>query len=247
MRVSIKYLFGMLMVLASMSVFAIPTIATWSFNLPSTSTSGQNPPYPLVATLTLTQVGSDVQFVLDPNEISPGVSDPMTSFVKQIDFVISNRVLTDTDYANIINSSLSSQAPILSVRYDTDKTNMDSGYETQDQHVIINFWEKRSPSQFGFNDTSSWTIAGVTLADFTSTYATSNSHPSPTFGVISVAPYSLGGEKVCGPTLTENCNGTSSNWVTGPVAVVPEPEIYAMLLAGLGLVGFSARRKMKNI
>ena len=27
------------------------------------------------------------------------------------------------------------------------------------------------------------------------------------------------------------------------VAAVPEPETYAMLLAGLGLIGFSARRR----
>ncbi len=31
------------------------------------------------------------------------------------------------------------------------------------------------------------------------------------------------------------------------VAVVPEPETYAMLLAGLGLVGFMARRRKQNV
>jgi len=30
----------------------------------------------------------------------------------------------------------------------------------------------------------------------------------------------------------------------GTVASIPEPETYAMLLAGLGLVGFAARRKL---
>lgn len=30
------------------------------------------------------------------------------------------------------------------------------------------------------------------------------------------------------------------------IAPVPEPEIYAMLLAGLGLIGFSARRRTNN-
>ncbi|MDV6341239.1 FxDxF family PEP-CTERM protein [Nitrosomonas sp. Is35] len=33
--------------------------------------------------------------------------------------------------------------------------------------------------------------------------------------------------------------------VTGVVSVVPEPETYAMLLAGLGLIGFSASRRRK--
>jgi len=31
--------------------------------------------------------------------------------------------------------------------------------------------------------------------------------------------------------------------IVNQAAVVPEPETYAMLLAGLGLVGFAARRK----
>src|SRR5690606_12576393 len=35
----------------------------------------------------------------------------------------------------------------------------------------------------------------------------------------------------------------SSYGVEGMVSVVPEPEIYAMLLAGLGLVGFAAKRR----
>jgi len=34
---------------------------------------------------------------------------------------------------------------------------------------------------------------------------------------------------------------------TPVVTAVPEPETYAMLLAGLGLVAFSARRKMNNV
>ena len=31
--------------------------------------------------------------------------------------------------------------------------------------------------------------------------------------------------------------------LNGPVGAVPEPETYAMLLAGLGMMGFVARRR----
>jgi PEP-CTERM motif len=37
---------------------------------------------------------------------------------------------------------------------------------------------------------------------------------------------------------------TVDNFVlAGAAAVVPEPQVYAMLLAGLGFVGFMARRR----
>jgi hypothetical protein len=36
----------------------------------------------------------------------------------------------------------------------------------------------------------------------------------------------------------------NSEWITGvAVAAVPEPETYAMFLAGLGLLGFTARKR----
>lgn len=44
-----------------------------------------------------------------------------------------------------------------------------------------------------------------------------------------------------GPKVTSLTGGTYTGGIT--VAAVPEPETYAMLLAGLGLIGFSARRR----
>jgi hypothetical protein len=35
--------------------------------------------------------------------------------------------------------------------------------------------------------------------------------------------------------------------VTDLVSAVPEPEIYAMMLAGLGLMGFVARRRKQQL
>ena len=37
---------------------------------------------------------------------------------------------------------------------------------------------------------------------------------------------------------------TSAPVTQGPISAIPEPETYAMLLAGLGLLGFSARRRI---
>lgn len=233
-------LFYSIVVAGLLALSSAAHAVVWTFNLPSTATSGQNPAYPVVATLTLTQVGNDVQFFLDPNELSPGVANPATSFVDQIDFVISNRALNTTDYANIIASSLGSGAPIQSVTYWTNTHNMDSSYTTQDQHVVVNFVPSHGTNALSFNGTSSWTIAGVALTDFTGTYATSNSHPSPTYGVISVASYALRSHTVCGSSGNEVCTGTTSNWVVGAVSPVPEPETYAMLLVGLALIGFTA-------
>jgi hypothetical protein len=43
-----------------------------------------------------------------------------------------------------------------------------------------------------------------------------------------------------------NVGGGNAGIVSQDTSPIPEPETYAMLLAGLGLVGFSARRRMKN-
>jgi hypothetical protein len=46
---------------------------------------------------------------------------------------------------------------------------------------------------------------------------------------------------IYGPT------GTSLTMLTWGAVMVPEPEAYAMLLAGLGLIGFVARRRRANL
>ena len=39
---------------------------------------------------------------------------------------------------------------------------------------------------------------------------------------------------------------TGDVWATFAATPVPEPETYAMILAGLGLMGFMARRRKQN-
>lgn len=63
-----------------------------------------------------------------------------------------------------------------------------------------------------------------------------------------------------GTTYQLNVAGTTSNaggplgsggynvaFIGSPVAAVPEPETFAMLLAGLGLVGFATRRRERKV
>jgi hypothetical protein len=51
-----------------------------------------------------------------------------------------------------------------------------------------------------------------------------------------------------GTYVDAGLGGSGANWALGSVTVtaVPEPEAYAMLLAGLGLVGVMARRRRRS-
>ena len=62
--------------------------------------------------------------------------------------------------------------------------------------------------------------------------------PGGIFDVDMPGLYSFTLEAWNGPTLV--------NSVTMSVQVVPEPETWAMMLAGLGMLGFTARRRKKN-
>lgn len=50
-------------------------------------------------------------------------------------------------------------------------------------------------------------------------------------------------------SVTGSADGSAGGLytLTSQVAVIPEPETYVMLLAGLGLMGFVARRRQKNL
>lgn len=205
--------------------FAAPSMAeTWTFNLPATGLESLNAPYPDIATLTLTDVSGGVQFVLDPNEANPGYSLDPESQVTRLDYVYSGPTLTAASF------QYDSGAAIQSFSYVTNPNNVDAGFVANDEHIIVDFFNNPQDS-FGVTETSTWTVFGTTVDDFTNTFATAHNKPSPIFGVISVSPFS-------NPDLTPN----PSNWV----APIPEPETYAMLLAGLGMLGFVGKRRCAN-
>ena len=76
---------------------------TFNHDLPGTAIPSQNPRYPNVATLTLTQTLDGVQFVLDPNQASPGFG--ASSFVERLDFVYAGSVLDSGGFAQVWRGS----------------------------------------------------------------------------------------------------------------------------------------------
>ena len=231
------------------AVFVAPALsdigdtASWRFNLPSTSVASQNPPYPSVATLLLVETADGVQFTLTPTWNDPPAGRFGTaSFIERLDYVFD--VGADTAPSDfqptypavppavppLSNGSFrwDGGAPIKAFDYDAN-VNLDSGYKAEDQWIHVDFFSKNNdPDEYRFDTTfanSVWTVLGRDLIDFTATFATHNSHPTPTQGVISVTSYSL-----------EDPKPTPSNWVTGPGGNTepdpngaPEPGVLALL------------------
>jgi hypothetical protein len=173
----------------------IGTSAIWYFDLPSTAVASQNPPYPLVATLTLTQTLDGVQFLLTPNWSDPKAGFSPQSFIEQVDYVYkdSGSGLTDgsvvgpTPPITVGDFRWDAGGKVKSFSYLINQNNMDSSYKTQDQHIRVDFGDKNDPLRFDSSlANSEWTVLSTSLSQFTGTFATSNSHPSPTQGVISV-------------------------------------------------------------
>ncbi len=190
-----------------------------AFDLPATAIASQSPPYSNVATLTLTQTADGVQFVLDPNQASPGFS--RCSVIQRLDFVYAGPALDASDFRN--------DAGVAGIfQFESNPHDMDAGYTADVFHIVVDFPSKHG-HRFDPADTSTWTILGATLADFSS-FATASAKPSPVFGVISVSGYSLPGQ-----------HPTPSSWV----AVVPEPGTAWLLAAGLG--GLALGRSVRGL
>ena len=166
------------------------------------------------ASLTITETALGVDLVLTPNWAGGA------NFVQQLLFVYSGDAFTFVDGAG--------PTPTLTLKTNTQ---IDSGYVAS-PFVISAEW----PSGQGKFDTdfasAAWSMHGadITIDDFLLSAVTNLQKPSPSFGVISMPGANVG--------------GSGSNWVAGsPVAPIPEPSTYALMAAGLGLVGFVARRR----
>ena len=97
-----------------------------------------------------------------------------------------------------------------------------------------------------------WTVAGTfDTYTFTVTSVTINNQSPTTLSLSGNGYVSYGdNDQTMGTwnfTGNPNGNGTTFSFSTGAsVTPVPEPEIYAMMAAGLGLMGFVARRRQRN-
>ncbi len=188
-----------------------------------------------VATLTATDVVGGVEFVLDPNEASPGAKGVggVDSFVKQLQFVYSGSLSGSLTPTNVSGVSIQSVDV-------GNNANMDAGYKSDAGYITVDYFDnapnRANPldARFNFSQTSTFTLAGLSLDDLINVTASANNKPSPTSGIISVAPYEC-----------PNCNPNTSNWVTGPgPSAVPVPAAAWLLGSGLmGLASLAKRRK----
>ncbi|HSV70332.1 MAG TPA: PEP-CTERM sorting domain-containing protein [Methylibium sp.] len=226
---------------ALVPVAAIAATATWEFNLPADSAF--DPPYPSVASLTMTDIAGGVRVTLDPNEASPGYPDDLLqSFIERLT-IIYNPGATDPVPITFSNAA-GSTAPLQDLEYvppPAGPSALDSSYFAAPYGVLAFDWCSGNGNNkvctLSAAESSTFDLfgTGLDVADFLAPAEgiTNSNMPNNIFGVISVTAYSL----------PNDFHTTPSNWVAQQLPAIPEPGTYALMLAGLGAVGMIVRRR----
>jgi hypothetical protein len=215
---------------ASSAFASVGDTATFKFELPAAASwSGS---YPLVASLLITETATGVDFTLTPNWSNVGGAGfSPSSHIEKLDLV----------YGGPSTATFTSgTGPVIAAgdfEYHSD-IHMDAGYNSNAHHMTIEWnTSHRSVNRFDSDwASSSWSVNSVGLdhvvlesfADHLHATHNAAGFPHSIGGIISVTAYHLDG-----------FHPSPSNWVSH----APEPETYAMFMAGLGLMGFIARRR----
>ena len=190
------------------SAVSAPTSASYSFVTCLTGACGnEGTIVDSVATLTLTQTGSDVSFLFQST--SPVIWTAST-YISALYFNGAQGGGLTWGSGNASSDTL----PSFSIDANSSLTSKD-GYNWD-----ILFPTAAAQDRLLSSDQASWTISGVSLSSFTD------------------APKMM--------LALNGLPGTSAATRIGAVVAVPEPETYAMFLAGLGIIGAVARRRRIN-
>lgn len=109
--------------------------------------------------------------------------------------------------------------------------------------IDVSTWNNSSSTFTGYiyslqsDESGGW---GFSINNFVETFLDDGSTtPTASAGVYSFANMNI----------NTNISGAGTLSIATPsmIAAVPEPEAYAMMLAGLGLLGFTARRKKQSV